>query len=173
LLTVESTRLHHLLLSYIRLLTADPEIASRNDWSLEPLHTLRTQHANLGVRLLAIQALSKQRKWSEIKRMKMEEENVGAVDKVDVPISFGWEIVKSENGGTDIRELLVDGWLLALTEAKRIEQGTSRERHVRSMLISSAKVRDSGAGVCAVALDPFGAGFLAPACHRRGLVITP
>ena len=117
----DPSRLQSLLVAYIRLLTADPLIASRNQWPLEPLHQLRAQHPDSGVRLLVVQALALQRGWSEKKRMQVERECVGAVGDVDAPVTFGWEVIAAESGALDAKEVVADGWLLPLLEAKRIQ----------------------------------------------------
>ncbi|WVQ69350.1 uncharacterized protein L199_007567 [Kwoniella botswanensis] len=123
--TAPVERLHSLLLSQLRLITADPRIATRDDWPLSTLHTLRMEHPDRGVRLLAIQILAKQRGWSEEKRMKMEKEWVGEVDKVDANIAYGSEIVKLPGGGYQVRKIVVDGWMLPIKEAQRI--GNARQ----------------------------------------------
>ncbi|WVR04698.1 hypothetical protein IAU60_001709 [Kwoniella sp. DSM 27419] len=120
LTSIPAERLHSLLLAYLRLITADPRIATRNAWSITPLHVLRTEHADKGVRLLAIRILSLQRGWNEQKRHSMELEWVGPVDKVDVQILYGWETVTQADGRAGVRPVLVDGWVLPLIEDKRI-----------------------------------------------------
>lgn len=132
---MHSHRLHDLLIAYNRLLTADPDIAKRNDWPLDQLHLLRRQHSDLGVRLLAVQVLSKQRGWSERKRMEVEAECVGKVDEVDCPVAFGWEWGHDESGKMGHNKKMVDGWLLPLREAQRIENCTSNR------LTSSPEIR--------------------------------
>lgn len=115
------TRLHRLLLAYWRLLAADDRIAARNDWPSIPLHRLRKAHPDLGVRLLAIHCLAKQKKWSEEKRRKALRTAVGT-ESVDVIVEFGFELASSSSGGFEVRARTVDGWLLPLLEAKRIEE---------------------------------------------------
>ncbi|ODO08666.1 midasin [Cryptococcus wingfieldii CBS 7118] len=122
LTAVPAPRLHSLLLAYIRLIIVDPFIASRNDWSIIPLHALRTEHPDAGVRLLAIQVLSKQRKWSETKRMEMESAHVGAVEATDVKILFGHTVNVLPQGGFETQEMVVDGWLMPIFEAERIKK---------------------------------------------------
>lgn len=112
-------RLHTLLLVYLRLITADPLIAFRNDWPLSLLHTLRTQHDDRGVRLLAIQILGKQRGWSEVKRMQMEREWVGPVDEVPAEVCYSFEVVKLSLGGSEISGVMVSGWMIPILEARR------------------------------------------------------
>ncbi|WWD21566.1 hypothetical protein CI109_106052 [Kwoniella shandongensis] len=119
--TASPERLHLLLLSYLRLLIAGPHIASRHQWPVAPLHALRTKHADRGVRLLAIQVLSKQRGLSEETRMQMEKECVGEVDKVNAEILYGFELAKLPSSEMQIRQVRIDGWMLPLLEARRIE----------------------------------------------------
>ncbi|WRT64694.1 uncharacterized protein IL334_001628 [Kwoniella shivajii] len=117
--SVSADRVHSLLLSYLRLLTADPAIATRNDWPLSSLHDLRTGHPDCGVRLLAIQILAKHRGWGEEKRMSMEREWVGPVDKVDASLFYGYEIVKASSQEHEVRKIYVDGWMLPILESQR------------------------------------------------------
>lgn len=53
--------------------------------------------------------------------MEIERENMGAIERVDVPIFFGWEILKETSGAMQIQRRVVDGWLLPLIESQRIE----------------------------------------------------
>ncbi|OCF32527.1 midasin [Kwoniella heveanensis BCC8398] len=125
LTTTSPDRLHPLLLSYLRIIAADPAIAARNSWPITPLHQLRTEHPDLGVRLLAIQILSKQRRWSEEKRMSMEKEWVGEVDKVDAGVKYGWELSTLPTGGFETKRVIADGWMLPIVEDKRVKRGMS------------------------------------------------
>ena len=115
-----SERLNRLLLAYLRLVTADSKMPSRYDWSNAPLHILRTQHPDMGVRLLAIHVAAVQRGWSELQRMEMEREWVGNVDDVDAPVGYEMEVVRQEVGGFQLRTKMVDGWLIPIFEAERI-----------------------------------------------------
>ncbi|KAL7420043.1 AAA ATPase midasin [Cryptotrichosporon argae] len=116
---IPAPRLHRLLLAYWRLLVADPRLAARLDWPSAPLHALRTSHPDLGVRLLAIRILAKQRDWSETKRMEMERQWVGETESV-VNIVFGRR-VKAAQGGFEVENVSVDAWVMALHEARRVE----------------------------------------------------
>ncbi len=124
LASTPSHRLHLYLLAYLRLITADPLIAKRNDWPSAPLHLLRTQHPDRGVRLLAIQILAVQREWSEVERLEMEKEWVGEVDEVTVEVSYGDEVVKLSTNGYEVRKVMVSGWIIPVLEARR---ATDRE----------------------------------------------
>jgi midasin len=119
LLDTDISRLHTILLAYIRLLTSDPSIATRNEWPIAPLQTLRTQHQDRSVRLLAIYALSKQRQWSEAKRIEMQKQWVGDMSELDVEVRYGMEIVHSQAGGFELRTKMVDGWVLPMLEHQR------------------------------------------------------
>jgi midasin len=116
---VPAERLHPLLLAYLRLLTADPHIAGRSDWPNGSLHVLRTQHPDMGVRLLAIQILAVQRGWSEEKRMQMEKDWIGDMVEVDAVVMYGYEVVKLDIG-FELRAKSVDGWMLPVLESRRI-----------------------------------------------------
>lgn len=115
----ESKRIHSLLLAYLRLLNADPRLAERLRWSASPLYRLR-QHPDAGVRLLAVQVLSKQQSLSEARRMELEAEWVGRVDEVDAQVLYGHEAVLAD-GALAVKEVWVDGWLLPVHEARRLE----------------------------------------------------
>ncbi|WVN89377.1 uncharacterized protein L203_104600 [Cryptococcus depauperatus CBS 7841] len=126
LLSVSAERFHLLLMSYLRLAVVDPMISSRNNWSMTPLHHLRTEHPDLGVRLLSIQILARQQPWNEEKRRKMERTHVGDVEHVNVEVLFGHDIVVHEKGGFEVKPLICDGWALAIFEARRVDM-THRE----------------------------------------------
>lgn len=105
-----AAHLFPLLLAYHRLLLADPALPTRHTWPNEPLHNLASQHTDIGVRLLAVQVLSRQMGWSEVKRIQLEKAHVGDMDKVDAPMLMDGEVV--------------DGWLFGILETKRIQQRT-------------------------------------------------
>lgn len=112
--SADTERTQRLLLAYWRLLTADPRLADRLDWPTAPLHALRTQHADAGVRLLAVHVLAKMRGWSEARRAEMEVASVGPVG-TDAPICVGHRI---ENG--QVLPAVVDGWMLPVLESRRV-----------------------------------------------------
>jgi hypothetical protein len=123
----ESSTLFPILLTYNRLLVLDPNIARRLDWSSLPLISL-CDHPDHGVRLLAIAALSKLRRWSEAKRQKIETEKVGRQCNMsdpdfNAPVEYGEEIVKLDGGGFDVRRIVINGWVLPLKETWRIKKG--------------------------------------------------
>jgi hypothetical protein len=114
---LSTERIHDILLAYLRLLTADPNIATRLEWSTTPLLQLRA-HADTGVKLLCILVIAKQQELSEEKRMELEREWIGDVKGTDARVFYGKEIVLVD-GGCEFRDKWVDGWLLPVSEAKR------------------------------------------------------
>jgi hypothetical protein len=104
----DSYRIQSLLLAYVRLLDADSYIAERNGWDAKVLHRYRG-HSEYGVHYLAVQALSKQRGWSEGKRKDMERASL----QKEVPVLFGYDT----NGPRAI-----DSVLYRLFEAQRISK---------------------------------------------------
>lgn len=114
---LSTERIHNVLLAYLRLLTADPNIATRLEWSTTPLLQLRA-HADSGVKLLCILVIAKQQGLSEEKRMELEREWIGDVKGTDARVFYGKEIVLVD-GGCEFRDKWIDGWLLPVFEAKR------------------------------------------------------
>jgi len=110
-------RIHLTLLAYLRLLTADPNIATRLEWSITPLLQLRN-HNDTGIKLLCILVIAKQQNLSEEKRMELEKEWIGEVDTSDANVYYGKEIVLSD-GGCEFRDKWIDGWLLPVHESRR------------------------------------------------------
>ena len=110
-------RIHSILLAYLRLLTADPNIATRLEWSTTPLLQLRA-HADTGVKVLCILVITKQQGLSEEKRMELEREWIGDVRGTDARVFYGKEIVLVD-GGCEFRDKWIDGWLLPVFEAKQ------------------------------------------------------
>lgn len=110
-------RIQITLLAYLRLLTADPNIAARLEWSITPLLQLRA-HADTGVKLLCILVIAKQQGLSEEKRMELEKEWVGEVKTTDARVYYGKEIVHVD-GGCEFRDKWIDGWLIPVFESKR------------------------------------------------------
>ena len=58
---------------------------------------------------------------SEEKRMELEREWIGEVNQGDVNVHYGKEIVVVD-GGCELRDKWVDGWLLPVFEARRESQ---------------------------------------------------
>jgi hypothetical protein len=114
---LSTERIQNVLQAYLRLLTADPNIATRLEWSTTPLLQLRA-HADTGVKLLCILVIAKQQGLSEEKRMELEREWIGDVKDTDARVFYGKEIVLVD-GGCEFRDKWIDGWLLPVYEAKR------------------------------------------------------
>jgi midasin len=114
---LSTERIHSILLAYLRLLTADPNIATRLEWSATPLLQLRA-HADTGVKLLCILVIAKQQGLSEEKRMVLEREWIGDVKGTDARVFYGKEITLVD-GGCEFRDKWIDGWLLPVFEARR------------------------------------------------------
>jgi midasin len=68
--------------------------------------------------LLCIQVISKQRALSEEQRMELEKEWIGEVRCTDTPVYYGQE-VSLVDGGCELKDKWVDGWLLPVHEARR------------------------------------------------------
>lgn len=117
LTNLSTERIQNVLLAYLRLLTADPNIATRLEWSTTPLLQLRA-HADMGVKLLCILVIAKQQGLSEEKRMELEREWIGDVKGTDARVFYGKEIVLVD-GGCEFRDKWIDGWLLPVHEARR------------------------------------------------------
>ena len=113
---LDAGRLQALLLSYWRLLHADPHIAIRNDWSTLPIHKLATEHSDLGVRYLAIQTLACLLHWGEKRRSEAERQWCGDPSNGDIFIEFGGR-------EADGSKRNVNAWILPLLEARRVEDG--------------------------------------------------
>lgn len=117
----EAARISRLLLAYYRLLVADLSLSKRLTWQHQQLLSLATSHPDSGVRLLAVQVLAVQMGWSESYRIEREREYVGDVGLVDAPVVYGEELVL-EDGQAVLRQVVVDGWLLPMYEARRAER---------------------------------------------------
>jgi hypothetical protein len=115
---VEASHLHRLLLAYYRILHANRELPYILFWPLSALSQLFwTPHPDTGVRLLAIRCYALQSGMGEAEREKLEIEVLGEICGVDCPIDYGQEV----DGGR--KE--VDGWILPITEAKRVTDARS------------------------------------------------
>lgn len=51
--------------------------------------------------------------------MQLEKECVGTVETIDASVAFGWNLVLSHSGRLEAQQMMVDGWLFPLLEAKR------------------------------------------------------
>ncbi|EGN98495.1 hypothetical protein SERLA73DRAFT_110025 [Serpula lacrymans var. lacrymans S7.3] len=111
--TLDSARLHRVLLAYYRLLQANRLLPHHRIWSLSPLSALIwTPHPDTGVRWLAIRCYSLQSGMGEAEREKIETCVLGEICGVDCPITY------EQNTDGIVKEL--DGWLLPTLETKRI-----------------------------------------------------
>jgi midasin len=122
ILSTPSVRLHLLLLSYYRLLSADPRLCLRNYWTKIPLRILYTLHEDQGVRYLAVQAHVLQAGLAERERTELEDRWVGPV-KIEPTafITYGWEYIAEDSvdlaGHMQLQ--IVEGWGLRAREAIR------------------------------------------------------
>jgi midasin len=122
ILSIPSTRLHLLLLSHYRLLSADPRLCLRNQWTKIPLRLLFTRHPDQGVRYLAVQCYIQQVGLPEKDRVELEDRWVGIqTEEPSAFITYGWEFVPEEDIGSAGRMELqtVEGWGLRTREAVR------------------------------------------------------
>ena len=122
LFSTSSPRLHLLLLSYYRLLSADPRLCLRNYWTKIPLRLLYTRHDDQGVRYLAVQAHVLQAGLAENARRELEDRWVGPKTvEASAFITYGWEYVAEDGIDTAGRMQLqtVEGWGLRMREAIR------------------------------------------------------
>lgn len=94
--TLPADRLHLLLLSYFRILAADPLMGQRNGWKINPLKRLYLTHPDNGVKIMAISVFASQMGLPELGRRKMEEEVLGAIGGVDGDMAYGWKLSDME-----------------------------------------------------------------------------
>lgn len=113
--TVDSDRLHRLLLAYYRIQQANRELPRRLAWPLAPLSELMwEQQLDNGVRLLAIRCYSLQSGMGEAERLKIERTIFGEPCGVDCPLKY------SSNLDGTVREL--DGWIMPVIEVNRVRE---------------------------------------------------
>jgi midasin len=111
--SIETPRLHRVLLAYYRILRANRTLPHSLYWPLAPLSKLFfTPHPDTGVRLLAIRCYALQSGMTEVEQEKLEKLVLGEPCGVDCQIGCGQDV-----DGTS-KEL--DGWLLPVLEVKRI-----------------------------------------------------
>ena len=112
-LSIETPRLHRLLLAYYRILQANRELPRHLIWSLSPLSLLVwTPHLDNGVRLLAIRCYALQSGMGEAEREKIECQVLGQICGVDCQLEYGQNI--------DGSLIEVDGWIMPVTELQRV-----------------------------------------------------
>ncbi|KAI0081619.1 midasin [Panus rudis PR-1116 ss-1] len=132
--SIDCLLLHRLLLAYYRILQASRTFPQSRFWSLEPLAKLiRSSHPDYGVRFLAIRCYALQSGMMEGDRVKLEQEIIGEVEKVDCPILYGSLIDGSPN--------YLDGWIMPLVEAQRVVD--ARNSHLEPQSYYSVEGADS------------------------------
>ncbi|KAJ9101874.1 hypothetical protein QFC21_003214 [Naganishia friedmannii] len=127
---VDAQRLHLLLLSYFRILNADPQIGQRNYWKHNSLKRLYLAHPDNGVKVMAISVFCLQMEVAELGRRDMEEEVLGEVGGVDANMAYGWRLseigegasVQAEEEALPARKLemwYTDAWVIRTMEYRR------------------------------------------------------
>jgi midasin len=112
--SLDASRLQTLLVAYYRILTANPNLPEQLSWPLHPLLALfRAPHPDAGVRFLAIRCHSLQTRTLEGERDELENELVGHVVEMEVPIRFE-EL-------PDGQIMTVEACLFVITEARRVQ----------------------------------------------------
>lgn len=110
---VDRPRLHFLLLSYYRILQANPALPKYFSWPVSTIVKIfTTPESDSGARLLAIRCYFLQSGMGEAEKIKLEQNYVGDVGTIDCPISY--------SVNTDGSIYLLDGWVLPAVEATRI-----------------------------------------------------
>ncbi|KAF5382460.1 hypothetical protein D9615_002742 [Tricholomella constricta] len=113
-LSVDTPRLHRLLLAYYRILRANRELPQLLTWPLSPLsHLIWTPHLDNGVRLLAIRCYALQSGMGEAEREVMEKDVLGEPYGVDCQMEYGTNV--------DGSRVEVDGWIMPVIELQRIK----------------------------------------------------
>jgi midasin len=113
-LSVDTSRLHRLLLAHYRILQANRELLRHLIWPLTPLSLLIwTPHLDNGARLLAIRCYALQSGMGEAEREKMERHMFGEICGVDCQLDYGQNIDGSRKE--------VDGWILPVIELQRVK----------------------------------------------------
>ncbi len=111
----DASLLHRLLLAYYRILKATDNIARDLSWDFSLLHQLfSAPHFDMGVRWLAIRCYVLQCGIGENSREELERKALGESGVCDCNIFYG------ENLTGNVQ--VVDGWLLPIIEAERIEK---------------------------------------------------
>jgi midasin len=112
-LSVDTPRLHRLLLAHYRILQANRELPRHLIWPLTPLSLLIwTPHLDNGARLLAIRCYALQSGMGEAEREKMERHVLGDICGVDCQLDYGQNIDGSRKE--------VDGWIMPVIELQRV-----------------------------------------------------
>ncbi|KAJ7066736.1 hypothetical protein C8F01DRAFT_1348011 [Mycena amicta] len=110
--SIETLRLHRLLLAYYRILQANRQLPGDHDWSLLPLSRLMwTPGMDDAVRLLAIRCYALQSGMGEAEREKLEHRVLGGF--TECPLHYGFD--------RDGSRKEVDAWIMPLVEAQRVQ----------------------------------------------------
>jgi midasin len=125
--TLSADRLHLLLLSYFRILAADPQIGQRNHWKINPLKRLYLRHSDNAVKIMAISVFAAHMNLSEVGRRDLEREILGEIGAVDGIMAYGWRVSEDESTPSDstthvARALEVwqtDAWVIRTMEYRR------------------------------------------------------
>jgi midasin len=112
-ISAPAERLHPILLAYYRILIANRPLPKNLLWPLHHLSSLfRMPHADAGVRWLAIRCYALHTGMSEADREKLENEVVGSIEEIDIPIFYRYSV----EGKLEA----TDGWILPITEIERV-----------------------------------------------------
>jgi midasin len=112
-LSIDTPRLHRLLLAHYRILQANRELPCHFIWPLTPLSLLIwTPHLDNGARLLAIRCYALQSGMGEAEREKMERQVLGEICGPDCLLDYGQNIDGSRKE--------VDGWIMPVIELERV-----------------------------------------------------
>ncbi|KAF9046525.1 hypothetical protein BJ165DRAFT_1527609 [Panaeolus papilionaceus] len=113
--SLDTQRLHRLLLAYYRILQVNRELPEHNYWSLEPLSRLIwASEVDNAIRLLAIRCYAMQSGMGENERNLMEGEVLGNPCGVDCDTEYG--------SNMDGSPKFADGWILPVIELRRVEE---------------------------------------------------
>jgi midasin len=113
--SLDSRRLHTLLIAYYRILMANRNLPEELSWSLYHLLAIfQEPHPDAGVRFLAIRCYGLQKRMLEVDRNKLERESVGDVVESDVPILYEVR--------TDGQETFVEACLFGFQEIQRVTE---------------------------------------------------
>lgn len=111
--SLDTHRLHRILLAYYRILQANRDIPRDLCWPTHPLSRLIwAPHPDCGVRFLASRCYALQAGLIEGERVKIEKEAIGEVSSVDFDVYCGENV--------DGTRIVVDGWILPTVEVTRI-----------------------------------------------------
>ncbi|KAG9315862.1 hypothetical protein JVU11DRAFT_3511 [Chiua virens] len=113
--TLDTIRLHYLLLAYYRLLRVNRLLPGDLSWPISPLSTLFiAPHPDLAVKYLAIRCHSLHTGMAEVERVRLEARVLGEPGVAECVISYGQNI--------DGSGVTIDGWLMPVLELERIHR---------------------------------------------------